>query len=87
MPCLAQDHGGVVVSIVDKLRTGVMGSTGDAQPDTREAGSSRRKWPHLVDDLALLAGGCAVDGPLGLLAVEEEERLAADRDHTTAEEE
>jgi hypothetical protein len=63
-----------------------MGSTGDAQPDPGEAGSSRRKWPHLADDLALLAGGCSVDGPLGLLAVEEE-RLAADRDQSSTEEE
>jgi hypothetical protein len=60
-----------------------MGSAEDPEPDPGEAGSSRRKWPHLADDLARLAGGCAVDGPLGLLAVEEE-RLAADRDHTTA---
>jgi hypothetical protein len=56
---------GVAACIVDKLRTGAMGSAQDTQPDTGEAGSSRRKWPHLADDLA---------------------RLAADRDHTTAEE-
>jgi hypothetical protein len=66
-----------------------MGSTGDTQPvaprDTGEADSSRSRRPHLIDELARLAGGCAVDGPLGLLAVEEE-RLAAGREHRTAEE-
>jgi hypothetical protein len=57
-----------------------MGTTGGAQSaapqDTRQAAPSRGKWPHLSADLGRLAGGSAVDGPLGLLAVEEE-RLAA----------
>jgi hypothetical protein len=38
---------------------------------------------HLIEDLWRLAGGSALDGPLGLLAVEGE-RLAADRHLTTA---
>lgn len=69
-----------------------MGTTGDAQPDvpqdTGQAPPSTGKWPHLIEDLGRLAGGSALDGPLGLLAVEEEEeeRLAADRHLTTDEE-
>jgi hypothetical protein len=39
----------------------------DAQPDPPEG-----RWPHLAEGLGRLAGGSAVDGPLGLLAVEEE---------------
>jgi hypothetical protein len=65
-----------------------MGTTGDAQSvapqDTRQAASSRGKWPHLIEGLGRLAGGSAVDGPLGLLAVERE-RLATDRHLATAE--
>jgi hypothetical protein len=63
--------------------------TADAQsagpPGTRQAAPSRGKWPHLTWDLARLAGGSAVDGPLGLLAAEGQ-RLAADRHVTTDEE-
>ena len=63
--------------------------TGDARPagprDGRQAAPSRGKGAHLTWDLGLLAGGSAVVGPLGLLAVEEE-RLVADRHRTTAEE-
>jgi hypothetical protein len=63
--------------------------TGDARSagprDTRQAAPSRGKRLHLTGDLGRWAGGSAVDGPLGLLAVERE-RLAADRDLTTAEE-
>ena len=46
--------------------------------DTRQAVPSRGKGPHLIEDLGRLAGGSAVDGPLGLLAVERE-RLAMPR--------
>jgi hypothetical protein len=46
--------------------------------DTRQAVPSRGKGPHLIEDLGRLAGGSAVDGPLGLLAVERE-RLAVPR--------
>jgi hypothetical protein len=46
--------------------------TGDTRPagpqDTRQAASPRGKGPHLTADLRRLAGGSAVDGPLGLLA-------------------
>jgi len=68
----------------------VMGTTGDARSDVPQepepATPSRRKWPHLIKDLRRrLAGASAVEGPLGLLAVEEE-RLAADRHLTTDEE-
>jgi hypothetical protein len=63
--------------------------TGDAQSaapqDTRQAAPPRGKGPHLTGDLGRFAGGSAVDGPLGLLAVEEE-RLAAARHLTTAKE-
>jgi hypothetical protein len=62
-----------------------MGTPGDAQPDEPQQAPSSGKRRHLAEDLARLAGGCAVDGPLGLLAVEEE-RLAADRPVTTDEE-
>jgi hypothetical protein len=62
--------------------------TGDARPagpqDTRQAAPSTGRGPHLTEDLGRWAGGSAVDGPLGLLAVEQE-RLAADRHLTTAE--
>jgi hypothetical protein len=62
---------------------------GDARPagpqGTRQAVPSSGKGPHLAADLGRLAGGSAVDGPLGLLAVEGE-RLAGDRHLTTAEE-
>jgi hypothetical protein len=62
--------------------------TGDARSagpqDTPQAASSTGKRPHLIGDLGRWAGGSAVDGPLGLLAVEEE-RLAADRRLMTAE--
>lgn len=54
-----------------------MGTTGDAQSDAPREAPSTGKRPHLAEDLARLAGGLAVDGPSGLLAVEEE-RLAAD---------
>jgi hypothetical protein len=68
-----------------------MGTTGDAPSDmpqdTGQAAPSKGKWPHLIKDLRRrLAGASAVAGPLGLLAVEEEERLAADRHLTTDEE-
>jgi hypothetical protein len=53
--------------------------------DTRQAVPSTGKEPHLAWDLGRWAGGSAVDGPLGLLAVEEE-RLAAERHLMTAEE-
>jgi hypothetical protein len=67
-----------------------MGTTGDARSDvpqdTGQAAPSRGKWPHLIKDLRRrLAGASAVEGPLGLLAVEEE-RLAADHRLTTDEE-
>jgi catechol 2,3-dioxygenase-like lactoylglutathione lyase family enzyme len=55
-----------------------MGTTGDAQSAAPQAAPSRGKWPHLSADLGRLAGGSAADGPLGLLAVQEE-RLAAER--------
>jgi hypothetical protein len=62
--------------------------TGDARSagpqDTRQAVPSRGKGPHLIGDLGRWAGGSAVDGPFGLLAVEGE-RLPADRHLTTAE--
>jgi hypothetical protein len=41
--------------------------------------ASAHWWQHLIASLGRLAGGSAVDGPLGLLAVAEE-RLVAD-DH------
>jgi hypothetical protein len=53
--------------------------------DARQAAPSRGEGPNFTWDLGLLAGGSAVVGPLGLLAAEEE-RLAADRHRTTAEE-
>jgi hypothetical protein len=63
-------------------RTDVIGTTGDAQSaapqDTRQAAALTGKRPQLIEDLRRLAGGSAVDEPLGLLGVEEE-RLAADR--------
>jgi hypothetical protein len=63
---------------IGKRRADVMGTTADAQPDPpREAAPSTGKRPHLAEVLARLAGGSAVDGPYGLLAVEEE-RLAAE---------
>ena len=53
-----------------------MGTTGDAQSaaphDTQQAAPSRGKWPYSIEDLGRLAGGSAVDGPLGLLAMEED---------------
>jgi hypothetical protein len=65
-----------------------MGTTGDAQSavpqDTRQAASSRGRWPHLIGGLGRLGGGSAADGPLVLLAVGRE-HLAADRHLTTAE--
>jgi hypothetical protein len=65
-----------------------MGTTGDARSDVPQDGGqavpSKGKWPHLMEDLRRLAGGSAVEGPLGLLAVEKE-RLAADRHLTTDE--
>jgi hypothetical protein len=69
-------------------RTVVIGTTADAQgAGPQRAGPdgvpSRGKRGHLIDGLWRLAGGSAVDGPLGLLAVEEE-RLAAGRRLTTA---
>jgi hypothetical protein len=51
--------------------------------DTRQAVPSTGKGPHLIGDLGRWAGGSALDGPLGLLAVEQE-RLAADRHLMTA---
>ena len=65
--------------------------TGDARSvapqDTRQAASSRGKWPRIIEGLiegfGRSAGWSAVDGPLGLLAVERE-RLATDRHLTTA---
>jgi len=62
-----------------------MGTAGDAQQDAPQEVPSRGKRLHLAEDLARLAGGSAVDGQCGLLAVEEE-RLAADRHRATAEE-
>jgi hypothetical protein len=53
--------------------------------DTPQAVPSRGRRPHLTGGLGRLAGGSALDGPLGLLAVEGE-RLAADRHLTTAKE-
>jgi hypothetical protein len=73
---------------VDKRRTKVMetGNAPSAGPqDTRQAAPSTGEGAHLIEDLGLLAGGSTLDGPLGLLAVEQE-RLAADRHLTTAEE-
>jgi hypothetical protein len=52
--------------------------------DARQAAPSKGKGPPLIGDLGRLAGGSAVDSPLGLLAVEGE-RLAAERRLTTAE--
>ncbi len=66
-----------------------MGTTGDARSDVpQDAGQavpSKGKWPHLMKGLRRLAGGSAVEGPLGLLALQKE-RLAADRHLTTDEE-
>ena len=63
--------------------------TGDTRwagpQDTRQAVPSTGKGPHLIGDLERWAGGSALDGPLGLLAMEQE-RLAADRHLMTAEE-
>lgn len=39
--------------------------------------ANARWWHHLIGGLGRLAGGSAVDGPLGLLAVTEQ-RLTAD---------
>ena len=62
--------------------------TGDARSaapqDTRQAPPPTGKRSHLIEELGRLAGGSAVDGPFGLLAVEEE-RLAASDHLTTAE--
>jgi hypothetical protein len=55
------------------------------EPAVPEPVSSRGLRPGLIEVLGHLAGGSAVDGPLGLLAVEAE-RLAAERHLTTAEE-
>jgi hypothetical protein len=67
---------------MDKRRAGVMGKTDEASA-ARQAAPWRSGWPHPIDGLGRLAGGSAVDGPLGLLAVAAE-RLAADRHLTTA---
>jgi hypothetical protein len=61
-----------------------MGTTGDAPRDTGKTTAPAGEWPRFIENLGRLAGGSAVDGPYGLLAVEQE-RLAAARDHTTAE--
>jgi hypothetical protein len=62
--------------------------TGDARSaapqDTRQAPPPTGEGSHLIEELGRLAGRSAVDGPLGLLAVEGE-CLAADRHLTTAE--
>jgi len=55
-----------------------------APRNTRQAAPSKGKGPPLIADLGRLAGGSAVDSPLGLLAVERE-RLATERHLTTAE--
>jgi hypothetical protein len=66
-----------------------MGTTSGAQSaepqDTRQAAPPGGNRPHPVEALGRLAGGSAVDGPLGPLATEEQ-RLADDRRVTTAEE-
>ena len=62
--------------------------TGDARSaapqDTRQAPPPTGEGPRPIEGLGRLAGGSAVDGPLGLLAAERQ-RLAADRHLTTAE--
>jgi hypothetical protein len=57
-----------------------MATPEDSQPDPAAAG----RLAHLAEQLARLAGGSAVDGPCGLLAVEEE-RLAASAEAEEAE--